>query len=56
MTGKPVTNPPMSWGGVSVVIVLGARESRVHGEGPQPRGGSEQTSPNANRRNLRGCR
>jgi hypothetical protein len=29
----------MSLGGVSVAIVVGARESRVHGEGPQLIGG-----------------
>ena len=33
--GKPASNPRMRVTGVSVAIVLGARESRVHGEGPQ---------------------
>jgi hypothetical protein len=32
---KQPRNPPMSTSGVSVAIVLGTRESRVHGEGPQ---------------------
>jgi hypothetical protein len=34
-TGQPAPNPQMRLKGVSVAIVLGARESRVHGEGPQ---------------------
>jgi hypothetical protein len=34
-TGKPVPNPQMRVTGVSVVIVVRARESRVQGEGPQ---------------------
>jgi hypothetical protein len=33
--GKPTPNPPMSLHGVSVAIVLGGRESRPHGKGPQ---------------------
>jgi hypothetical protein len=32
--GQPAPNPQMRVKGVSVAIVLGARESRVHGEGP----------------------
>jgi hypothetical protein len=32
---KQPRNPPMSTSGVSVAIVLGTRESRVHGERPQ---------------------
>jgi hypothetical protein len=32
---KQPRNPPMSTSGVSMAIVLGTRESRVHGEGPQ---------------------
>jgi hypothetical protein len=32
---KQLRKPPRHWKGVSVAIVLGARESRVHGEGLQ---------------------
>jgi hypothetical protein len=32
---KQPRNPPMRQKGVSVAIVVGARESRAHGEGPQ---------------------
>jgi hypothetical protein len=33
---QQLQNPPMRLEGVSVTIVLGARESRVHGEGSHP--------------------
>ena len=35
MGTKELRKPPMPGEGVRVVIVLGARESRVQGEGPQ---------------------
>ena len=34
MDGK-VSSPPMTYQSVGAAIVVGARESRVHGEGPQ---------------------
>ena len=33
--GETPLNPPRPWGRVSVAIVLGGRESRPQGEGPQ---------------------
>ena len=36
--GKSILNPPMPRSAVSVAIVVGARESRVHGEGSQVSG------------------
>jgi hypothetical protein len=33
---KVIPNPPMSHAAVSVAIVVGARESRVQGEGRAP--------------------
>jgi hypothetical protein len=56
MGWKQTGKPPMLLRGVSVAIVLGGRESRPQGEGPQRVGVSEQNSPNVNRRNLCGCR
>lgn len=35
MRTKELTNSPMSLEAVRVVIVLGVRESLIHGEGPQ---------------------
>ena len=43
---------PMSEMSVGGVIVLGARESRVHGEGPQLFGIPMQTNQMLTRRNL----
>lgn len=47
---------PMHVAGVSVAIVLGARESRAQGEGPQPVGVSERHNRMQTWRHLRGRR
>lgn len=41
---EKVSSPPMTYQGVGGVIVLGAREGRVHGEGRQPVGTSAQNN------------